>query len=176
SRLGRISFSLEGEPILAIWARRSCASTDADDRLDHLDRFQWPALWTDNNVTRRPTTLGSRTDARLSRRVAGPRRSASCGLRVLGGGHNHRVRPGVHGRLVPSHQPTHHVWRRAVFSAHPDDLRMLIVPFGGRAFHDEEVADPGLHRPLPSVEVMRSAGPFPSCAPSSLNGSVEWAQ
>jgi hypothetical protein len=35
--------------------------------------------------------LGSAQDARLSRSVAGPRRGASRGLRVLGCGHDHRV-------------------------------------------------------------------------------------
>ena len=41
-----------------------------------------------------------------------------------------------------------------VFGTHLDDLRMLIMPFRGRAFDYEEVADPGLHRPLPSVGVV----------------------
>src|SRR6202008_1995468 len=75
----------------------------------------------------------------------------------LGGGNHHRVRSWVHRRLVTGHQPTHHVRRRAVVSAHPDDLRMLIMPFRGCAFDNEEVANPGLHRPLPSLEVVRCA-------------------
>ncbi|ABK72294.1 hypothetical protein MSMEG_4359 [Mycolicibacterium smegmatis MC2 155] len=51
---------------------------------------------------------------------------------------------------MPVGQPAHDERGRPVVTAHSDDLGMLIVPIGGRALDDQEIADLGLHRSLPS--------------------------